>query len=274
MRRYDAPPVHLLEQPRIAMPDQPRHYHTYQAPGGAGSATEPESHISLLSWPSDFRRPWGAEDEFERHQLHEEIFVLTGALVFGPWYRVDALGYFNHPPFWPHVTAHGPDPSAGLVTLLYRGGMPANVQFEKIPADWDGRPMPTPPTKSLGTRDLQLDDIAWFALTRRDGLATGLEAKRIAEDRDDGWTTWLMRAPPGWSAAAEPLTAEGGDEIYVIEGDLTLGRRQGATLTTSGYVCDSKQIAEGAGTLSSRDGALFVRWTKHAERIWRVAPQP
>ena len=243
--------------------------YTVTPPGGEGSIKSPKSAISLLFWPAGWTQPWGKPDELEYHTLHEEIFFLSGTMHFDKWYSIRALGYLNHPPFWKHVTNFYVDKDDGLLTMLYRGGQQPIVQLEKIPVNWNGEPYFAPATRSIGTRNLQLDDMSWAPLTTRAGAETGLLSKRIAEDRDDGWTTWLMKAPPGWKARTPMQKAQGGDEIYVIDGDLDLGN--GAKLHKSGYVCNTREIAEGA--MASTGGVLFVRWTKGADVLWRVAPQ-
>ena len=269
MRRFDCSPVHLLDQPRQQSPGKPTYYFHVTPPGGEGSINSPKSGISLLFWPAGHTQPWGQPDEFEYHTLHEEIFFLSGAMHFGDYYTIKALGYLNHPPFWKHATNFYVDKDAGLLTMLSRGGEQPVVQLEKIPPDWNGQASFAPPTRSIGTRSLQFDDIAWTPLFARAGEPTGLLAKRISEDRDDGWTTWLMQAPRGWRDGAPRSAASGGDEIYVIEGDLTLP--SGASLRKSGYVCDAHQLIGGA--MGSTNGALFIRWTKGADTLWRVSPQ-
>ncbi len=273
MRRYDQAPIHVLDQPKKMAQRGPTWSYTVTPQGGEGSMKTPQSYISLMMWPAGWTQPWGAPHELEYHTLHEEIFFLTGTMDFGGYYSIKALGYLNHPPFWNHATNFFATKDNGMVTMLYRGGNQPIVQFEPIPENWDGRPGFAPPTRSIGTRNLQVDDVPWFNLMTKAGADTGLKAKRIAEDRDDGWTTWVMQAPKGWKAKGPPVAAKGGDEIYVIEGDLAWGGANVGLLRASGYVCDSTTIKDGAGALSSKDGALFVRWTRGAEALWQVAPQ-
>ncbi len=273
MRRYDQSPIHLLDQPKRLSDRGPTWSHNVTPKGGEGGMKAPKSGISLLMWPAGWTQPWGQSGQFEYHTLHEEIFFLTGTMNFDNHYTVKALGYINHPPFWKHCTNFFVEKNDGMVTMLMRSGHQPVVQLNPIPDGWDGRPTFAPATRSIGTRNLQLDDLDYVPLRTQAGEDTGVRAKRVAEDRDDGWTTWVMVVPPGWSAKTAPVTAKGGDEIYLIQGDLTLGGDAAATLKESGYVCDSAQIREGKGTMSSKGGALFVRWTKGAEGVWRVAPQ-
>ena len=270
MRRYDCAPVMLLEQKReMAKNGGPTWHYTVTPTGGEGSIKTPQSYVSLMFWPAGWTQPWGKPDQFEYHTLHEEIFFLSGTMNFGGYYSIKALGYCNHPPFWLHATNFYVEKNDGLLTMLYRGGQQPIVQLQNIPKDWDGRPYFAPATRSIGTRNLQLDDLAWASLKTRENVDTGLLYKRVAEDRDDGWTTWLMKAPPRWTAPKGVRQAPGGDEIYVIEGDLAL--KGGGLLRKSGYVCNTSEIIE--GTMASVSGALFVRWTKGADALWNVAPQ-
>ncbi len=273
MHRYESPPVHLLALERKLSPKGPTWSYPYTPPGGEGDMKNAKSGISLLFWPAGWTQPWGKPNQFEYHTLHEEIFFLSGTMNFGNVYKIAAPGYLNHPPFWKHVTNFFVEKDNGMVTMLMRSGTQPVVQLENFPQDWDGQCGFAPASRSIGTRNLQLDDLPWLPLRSRGGGETGLEAKRLGEDRDDGWTTWLMRVPAGWQTRGPAVTRPGGDELYVVEGDLVLGPPTRTALRKSGYVCRASTIGDGDGYLSSVGGATFVRWTRGAEGIWHVPPQ-
>jgi hypothetical protein len=270
MFRYDAVPVIMNTLEKKKSKRGPSTYWGVIPPGGEGSMTTPKAGIGTLFWPNGCNEAWGKSGQFEYHTLHEEIFVLAGALNFDNQYKISALGYMNHPPFWLHPTNFSAE---GDLTMLMRDCHAPIVQFEDIPDNWNRVEYfaSGSPTRCHGVTKLQLDDLPWIDLHTATGLPTGLKAKRIWDDLDDGWITWLMRAPPNWASPGPLNRVSGGDEIYVIDGDLTLGRPERPVLGASGYVCDAHQLADGAGALSSRAGATFIRWTRGAQPIWREA---
>jgi hypothetical protein len=272
MIRFDSPPVHLLDLEKKTGQNGKTAYFSYLPPGAEGTMRSPRAGITLLRWSDRATAPWGKPSQFEYHTLHEEIFVLTGALNFNNLYSVNAPGYQNHPPFWVHPTNFW---AVGDLTMLMRGDTDPIVQFQDIPQSWNGVEgfAAAKPTRCTGVSKLQMDDIPWAAIMGRGGDATGLMAKRLWDDRDDGWTTWMMKVKPGWRSSGPAVSVSGGgDEIYVVEGDLSVGWAANAALRPSGYLCAAHAFTDGAGAMSSIGGATFVRWTRGAEHAWKVEP--
>src|SRR5262249_30720168 len=104
--------------------------------------------------------------------------------------------------------------------------------------------------------------------TRDDGTNAGYEAKSVYFDDDDGWLTWLMRVPAGWSGQGPVRRLPGADEMYVVDGDLTLDRGDGPLQLTAGsYFCDPDQLVDGGSSERSDKGCLAIRWTRGANHL-------
>lgn len=224
----------------------------------------------LLNFPEGYARPKELEylkanprGRFEYHTCHEELFVLKGTFKFHDWYDIKDFGYFNHPPYWLHPAhQHAPDG----VDLFIKNSKPVDFVFTEIPEDWnaveylmEGFPYLT---RSRPVPRLEMAELPWEAVRDPGGGLTGMEAKHLWDDLDRGWTTWLMRVPPGWhgDGAADP--APGGDEFLVLDGDLTLDRGKTLDLGPMSYFCDPDTFVYPGGGTGSNEGCLAIRWTK------------
>lgn len=270
MHRIDRDPVAWDDLPDKTSPGGGFTFRTLATNGPDAGMAIPRSTVTVLLWPDGTTAPWGSPNQLEYHTLHEEIFVLQGALCFDHWYRLNAPAYCNHPPFWLHPTNFWAE---GDLVMLLRESHDPVVQLQSIPKDWDGtesyaRGKPTQAVR--GVSRLQLDALPWEPIMTRGGDPTGIEAKRIWDDLDDGWVTWLMRVPPQWSLPERSDSSPGGDEVFVIEGDLRIVHRGKAVVLTSyGFAADTSSFGASAGWASSH-GCVFVRWTKQASSVWAV----
>ncbi|MGH8965541.1 MAG: DUF4437 domain-containing protein [Actinomycetes bacterium] len=225
----------------------------------------------LLNFPVGYARPQDLEykrsnpiGRFEYHTCHEELFVLRGTFKFDDWYEIRNFGYFNHPPFWLHPAhQHAPDG----VDLFIKNSAPVDFLYTPIAEDWDKREYLAEgyphKTRSRPVTRVEMADIPWEPVLDPAGGRTGMEGKHLWDDLDEGWTTWLMRVPEGWSGTGPAQAMAGGDEFLVLEGDLTVDRGgRTAELTAMSYLCDPEQfVYPGAGT-GSNEGCLAIRWTR------------
>jgi hypothetical protein len=147
------------------------------------------------------------------------------------------------------------------------------VQLQTIPPDYTGEDFYAPgkPTHATyGVAHLQLDDLPWRPVRRRNGEATGITGKRIWTDADDHWVTWLMCVPPGWTLPPADLHWPGGDEVFVLEGSLRILYQGSAVqLGVHGFMAETSEFTASAGW-SSESGCLFIRWTKNADAAWCI----
>src|SRR5262245_43083368 len=74
-------------------------------------------------------------------------------------------------------------------------------------------------------------DLPWEEF-RVKGVASGLKAKTLSRNPKTGAVSLLISFPPGWRSSAESLYHSGDEEIFLLEGDLTIGKR---TLTSRCY---------------------------------------
>jgi hypothetical protein len=241
----------------------------------AASMKIPNSYVTYIQWDPGHSQPHGGPTQLEYHTLHEEIFILQGSIHFGVWYSMTAPAYMNHPPFWVHPTDFraGED---GLVMLMRLTADPI-VQFEEIADGWEGVEYYATgkPTRCKGVTKLQLDDLPWQSVRRIDGSDTDIDGKYVWFDDDDGWLTWLMRVPAGWSGAGEMRSVPGSDEMYVLEGDLTLDRGGGPMRLTGGsYYCDPDTFVDAGSAERSENGCTLIRWTRGADHLVLPAPIP
>jgi hypothetical protein len=188
--------------------------------------------------------------------------LLDGSGDFAGWYDWRAPGFMTHPPYWWHPSGYT---FQGAGMTLVKLDKPVDFIFTEIPQGWDGVEWFAPEAdhhcKNRVIANAHLGDIPWEPATLPDGTPAGFEAKHVWDDLDTGWTTWWMRAPAGWRGKAEWTSLPGGDEIYVLEGDLSLPEL-GATLTAGGYLYDPDQIVVGAEQHSSTNGFTAVRYSK------------
>jgi quercetin dioxygenase-like cupin family protein len=88
---------------------------------------------------------------------------------------------------------------------------------------------------------------------RVQGVASGLKAKTLSRDPQTGAVSLLISYPPGWRSRADSNYHSGDEEIFVLEGDLTIGVR---TLTDRCYSFIPAGMAH--GPVSSRNGCLAL----------------
>ena len=204
---------------------------------------------------------------FERHLCREEIFVLDGTIEFGDWYRLPMLGYCNHPPNWVHPADIR---SRDAVTLLIKTSGALDFAFWDIPEEWDRREFIVHPDGTTGEDSLAVtaklvNTMPWLPALGPDGEPTGFSVKQIWADPRPDWVTWLVEYPPGWQATDLPKAVPGGDELLLLEGDLTVmwdGRLH--TLDGPGYYCEPDRFPASGPAQRSTRGARAIRWTMNA----------
>ena len=269
MKRVDQAPVAWESLPEQVDARVGFRYRTLAAGPGAGDLRAHRSVTSLLQWSDGMGRPWGRADELEMHPLHEEIFVLTGTLLFDDWYRLDAPVYLNHPPFWAHPTNFRAE---GELTMLVRDHFDPVVQLTPIPTDYRGQDffVPGRPTRArAGVQRLELDELPLSRIHDASGRDTGIAVRRVWEDLDDDWVTWLMDVPAGWSLPGPGVSLPGGDELFIVVGDLSFDYRGvPSRLTRYGFAADCTSFPLGRNW-RSEGGCRFVRWTRGAD--WTLA---
>ncbi|MCS6802725.1 MAG: hypothetical protein RMM58_00665 [Chloroflexota bacterium] len=253
MRRIAVPPTPLEAFPEVRTPQGTLRRVIVDEPAGPKTL--------VLTYPPGTRSRF-ADRGFEYHSCHEEIFLLDGYLQFGDWYDWSALGYINHPPYWVHPADQR---TAVGATMLVKIDGPVDFGFEPIPPNWDGREYfaAAAPTISRArpVRNVMLNDIPWERVSLPDGRDMGFEAKHLYDDPESGWTTWLMRAPAGWRTQGGRIR-EGGEEIFLLEGDLTIegvGRLVGRS-----YYCDPDKTITGKWT---ERGCVAIRWTRGGDYV-------
>ncbi|GIW05686.1 MAG: hypothetical protein KatS3mg060_0491 [Dehalococcoidia bacterium] len=253
MRRIAVPPTPLDAFPEERTPHGTLRRAIVDEPAGPKTL--------ILTYPAGTRSRF-ADRGFEYHSAHEEIFLLDGVIQFGEWYDWKAFGYINHPPYWVHPADQKTDVGA---TMLAKIDGAVDFGFEPIPPDWDGREyiVEGTPVKSRarGVSNATLNDIPWEPVFLPGGRDMGFEAKHLNDDPESGWVTWLMRAPAGWRTEGGRIR-EGGEEIFLLEGDLTIegvGRLEGR-----GYYCDPEKTITGKST---ERGCLAIRWTQGGDYL-------
>jgi hypothetical protein len=95
-------------------------------------------------------------------------------------------------------------------------------------------------------------DLSWEEF-RVKGVASGLKAKTLSRDPKTGAVSLLLSYPPGWRSRADSNYHSGDEEIFVLEGDLTIGER---TLTDRCYSFIPAGMTH--GPISSRNGCLAL----------------
>ncbi|MBO0719570.1 MAG: DUF4437 domain-containing protein [Blastocatellia bacterium] len=85
------------------------------------------------------------------------------------------------------------------------------------------------------------------------GVASGLKAKILSRDPKTGAVSLLLSYPPGWRSRADSNYHSGDEEIFVLEGDLTIGER---TLTDRCYSFIPAGMAH--GPISTGNGCLAL----------------
>jgi hypothetical protein len=230
----------------------------------------------ILTLPPGYHRPAEHDyleshglNRFEHHHCHEEVFILEGALHFGDWYTLDAMSCMYHPPFWLHP-ANQFAPNG--VTLLAKNSRPVDFLFQDIPPAWKGEEYVAPgyasATQNRPITKLSLTKVPWGSVLDESGSETGIEAKHIRHDTDDGWVTWLMRVPPGWRGSGPRREFKGGDEMLLLDGDLTVGfREETIRLEGKSYYSDPERIVDAGDSQSSETGAIALRFTRGHQHL-------
>ncbi|MCC6791887.1 MAG: hypothetical protein IT336_09385 [Thermomicrobiales bacterium] len=253
MRRVAVPPTPLEAIPEERTPHGTLRRAIVDVPDGPRTL--------LLTFPAGMRHRY-ADQGFEYHTAHEEIFLLDGYLKFGDWYDWRPLGYINHPPFWVHPADQKTDVGATML-VKYDGVM--DFGFEPIPDGWDGQEYvaaaATHRSPVPGVSNATVNDIPWEPVFLPGDRAMGFDAKRLSDDPESGWTTWLMRAPAGWRTEGGRVRV-GGEEIFLLEGDLTIDGV--GSLEGRGYYCDPERTITGK---SSEQGCLAIRWTQGGDYL-------
>jgi hypothetical protein len=95
-------------------------------------------------------------------------------------------------------------------------------------------------------------DLPWEEF-RVKGVASGLKAKTLSRDSKTGAVSLLLSYPPGWRSRADSNYHSGDEEIFVLEGDLTIGER---TLTDRCYSFIPAGMTH--GPISTRNGCLAL----------------
>src|SRR5262249_26622137 len=95
-------------------------------------------------------------------------------------------------------------------------------------------------------------DLPWEEF-RVKGVASGLKAKTLSRDPKTGAVLLLLSYPPGWRSRADSNYHSSEEEIFVLEGDLTIG---GRTLTDRCYSFIPAGVAH--GPISTRNGCLAL----------------
>jgi hypothetical protein len=95
-------------------------------------------------------------------------------------------------------------------------------------------------------------DLPWEEF-RVKGVPSGLKAKTLSRDPKTGAVSLLLSYPPGWRSRADSNYHSGAEEIFVLEGDLTVG---GRTLTDRCYSFIPGGMAH--GPISTKNGCLAL----------------
>ncbi|MFN8533292.1 MAG: hypothetical protein U0556_07075 [Dehalococcoidia bacterium] len=215
--------------------------------------------------------PADRQGKLEYHTCHEQSFLLRGGCDFDGWYQWRSIGYMMHPPYWWHPSGYRFE--GGGMTLV-KLDKPVDFILRDVPDGWDGREWIEPSAphwcRNRTVPNAWLDGAPWEPVYLEGGKSAGFDAKHVWDDVETLWTTWLMRAPAGWRGKPGWRT-DGGDELYLLSGDLTVSTDRTITLTEGGYYYDPDRIVAGGEDDSSEGGFVAVRWTKGADH-WRLPP--
>lgn len=230
--------------------------------------TDAVTYVSQL--PVGYRRPAEivyrrerAAGRFEYHTCHEEGFILDGSVDFGGWYPWQALAYLNHPSTWVHPSDQcAPD---GAMLIMKLSG-PLDFAYVDIPEEWDRREYPFDPQRAgphRGTSSQPVDTAAGGGMD-----ASGRRWQRMWVDVVGGWTTWVLQLGAGWRGRGDGWAADGGDEIFVVSGDLrTRIDGQLVHLRQGDYVCAPDRFEDGGASEGSDEGCVAIRWTRGIDPV-------
>lgn len=230
-------------------------------------ATGAKTYVSEI--PPDYRRDHECSyretyppGRFEHHSVHEEGVVLDGHYDFGGWYYANAMSYLNHPPTWVHPADQCVPQGARLIMKL---SGPLTFDYADIPADWDGTEFPLDPAAAAPHRGVTATSLrAGAGGPRKDGSWW----QRLWHDPLHGWTTWFVTIPAAWRGSGPGTEEMGGDEVFVINGDVSLVVGDTVQpLAVGDYVCDPDVFRQGGTAETSREGALLLRWTRSATAL-------
>lgn len=230
---------------------------------------DPESgfRTSVMTMGPGWSSPY-AGNGLEFHSCQEEVFNLSGILHFGRWRDFSAPGYLNHPPYWVHPSDESTE--TGLRLLVKYAG-PFDIDYTPFPENWDGTEFVARPDQAdvglPGVTGVNLDDLAWEPVSYQDLTPLHYDAKTLYRNEATGWTTWLMRIPAGWRGVGMRRSTPAGDEMFVLEGDLTVSRPEKVRLTAGGYYCDPDRFIDGGSNELSENGCLAIRWTRNAHHL-------
>ncbi|KAB2977613.1 hypothetical protein F8R89_00765 [Streptomyces sp. SS1-1] len=221
----------------------------------------------LLRFPPGYdrgmrHRPDGVAEQFEWHNVHEEVFCVEGRLTFGEWFELPSPGYLNHPPRWLHPANQYSD--EGCV-LLIKNSSPFDFCYTDVPQDWNGvehlvdrdPDQPAAPGDLPAVTALAVNDLPRRPVRTRAGKDTGLTAAAVYHNPVSGWTTWTAEVPAGWTGAA----FDGGtdaESAFVLDGEIDLdGRRIGKW----GYGSAEHGLLT-SPSAASPTGATVLCWTR------------
>lgn len=232
---------------------------------------DPESgfRTSVMTMPPGWKSPYSGNG-LEFHSSQEEVFNLSGILHFGSWRDFSAPGYLNHPPYWVHPSDEVTD--TGLRLLVKYAG-PFDINYTPFPENWDGTEFVAAAgkdradTRLTGVVGINHEDLAWEPVLYQDLTPLKYDAKVLYRNEVTGWTTWLMRIPAGWRGVGMRRSTSAGDELFVLEGDLTVSRPESVLLTEGGYYCDPDRFIDGGSNEFSENGCIAIRWTRDAHHL-------
>ena len=68
----------------------------------------------------------------------------------------------------------------------------------------------------------------------------------------------MMSVPAGWRGAGSEISVSGGDELFLLAGDLTMNEFE---LREGAFYRDTAEFTYGGPLETSRAGCLAVRWS-------------
>ncbi|MFN8533415.1 MAG: hypothetical protein U0556_07695 [Dehalococcoidia bacterium] len=256
-------PINAADLPVHESPTGSRRVHLNEGTDGF--------RLSLLTLPPGWVSPY-AGNELEYHTFHEEAFALEGIHHFGHWRDFCSPGYLNHPAYWVHPSDEATDTGT---RLLMKYGGPFDINYLPFPENWDGVEFIAPTGEAThdprlrGVTGVDLDEVPWEPVFSQDMRPIqNFQAKTLYRNEVTGWTTWMMRLPEGWRGVGPRRSWPAGDELFVVEGDLTIDRGAGQVrLTAGGYYCNPDRYIEGGANDSSEGGCVAIRWSRGAEHL-------
>lgn len=212
----------------------------------------------LFEFPPGYQSNWGRghEGDLETHDSTEEILVLEGALQFGHWYQLNALGYSSHPKGFPHPANQRSD--VGCLVLIRRDSAQINFNFIPAPAGWD-------PAMNLGEFEEAPTGAVNVGLRevlekKSSKSGTELVTHQLSSSLGRGMRLAVVSVPPGWTTADGALGARG-TETLVLEGSVDLSSTELGNVTLERYGYFFGGLDSHDQLVGSVNGALLLRWT-------------